>query len=356
VSLVNKMLRDLDQRRASELEKDGVSRHVRTLPPTQALAWKGPLLAVVGGMVGAAAVWLAMSWTQSGHPPPVRAEAGVELPAPLPPLPTSTEPVEAPRSPAKVEPAPARNEIRRSETNRIGRTEPSLKLDRSLLGGAKVPTVAKPVAERPASDTAAPAARIEKQLRAPAASEASDVEYRKGMNAIKRGDAAEASSALSAALRIDATHAQARQALLSVLVGQKQWDEALKVGADGLALDPKQNGWAVLVARLYVERGDRLAAIKILDEHAQYAERDADYQGFYALLLQQAKRPAEAVDHYRSALALKPGEGRWWYGLGLALEASQRAAEARDAYTQARVSANLPADLAAAVEQKLKSP
>jgi tetratricopeptide (TPR) repeat protein len=76
---------------------------------------------------------------------------------------------------------------------------------------------------------------------------------------------------------------------------------------------------------------------------------------FHALLLQRMKRLPESIEQYRAALTLKPGEGRWWYGLGLVLEASQRPDDARQAFAQARAAGNLPADLAAAVEQKVKS-
>ncbi len=354
MSLMNKMLRDLDQRRASELEKDGISRHVRTLPPTQAVPWKGPALAILGAIAGAAIVWLVLSLrqeTRASVPHVVASPAALfavpaAQPASVPPL------VEPFHAPAKPESAQAYQEPQRPIAPPVERREPSLKLDRSLVvSGARYQP---PAPSLPANESSLLPSHIEKQPRTPVMSERSDAEYRKGMNAIKRGAVDEASTALRTALRIEPDHVAARQALLSLLFDQKQWDEAQAVGAEGLALDPKQAGWAMLMARLQVERGDLPAAIKTLDDHARYAERNADYLGFHALLLQKVKRLPEAVERYRSALALKPAEGRWWYGLGLALEASQRSAEAKEAYMQARAAANLPADLAAAVEQKLK--
>ena len=211
-----------------------------------------------------------------------------------------------------------------------------------------------PVEHGERSEAAPAASRIEKQPHTPVVAETAETEYRKGMNLIKRGSIPDAAIVLRAALQIDPRHLLARQALLSLLVDQQQWDEAMTVAAEGLVLDPKQAGWTMLVARLQVERGEMSSALETLDQHAKYAASDADYLSFHALLLQKAKRYQEAVSHYRAALALRPSEGRWWYGLGLALEANQQSVEAKEAYTQARATANLPADLATAVEQKLR--
>lgn len=360
MSLMNKMLRDLDERRASELEKDGISRHVRTLPPSKAVPWKGPALTIVGAIAGAVVVWLGLTWRQDTSSLSPRVTTGSDAMVVVPPA--QSQPiypaVERFHPPSKPESNQVRKETQRPDTHGTNGHEPSLRLDRSLeISGARYrqPAPQIPIVDSQASETPALPARIEKQSRTPLASEASDAEYRKGMSAIKRGSVGEASTALRSALRIEPGHMAARQALLSILVDQKQWNEAQAVGTEGLALDPKQAGWAMFVARLQVERGDMPAAIKTLDEHAQYAESNADYLGFHALLLQKAKRLPEAVQRYRSALALKPGEGRWWYGLGLALDASQRPTEAKEAYAQAQASANLPADLAAAVDQKLKN-
>ena len=71
-------------------------------------------------------------------------------------------------------------------------------------------------------------------------------------------------------------------------------------------------------------------------------------------LLQKQQRPAEASERFKTALSLRPNEGRWWFGLGLSLENAGRGDEAKEAYAQAKQVGNLPADMAATVEQKLR--
>jgi len=77
-------------------------------------------------------------------------------------------------------------------------------------------------------------------------------------------------------------------------------------------------------------------------------------QGLFAFLLQRSQRHAEAAQRYQAALALRPGEGRWWFGLGLALEGAGRGDEAKAAFGRARDTGTLSADMLGVIEQKLR--
>lgn len=235
---------------------------------------------------------------------------------------------------------------------------------------APEPKVAPP-AVRPAAEPAKPArevrpppmavaepaaadAQIDKRAKGGQAHDMAESEYRKGMQAVRRNDNAGAAPLFKHALELDPGHAKARQALLSVLVASRQWAEAQQVAKSGLALDPAQTGWATILSRLQFEQGDAAAAIQTLESYAVHAGGDADYQGLFAYLLQKQQRPAEAAQRFRVALALRPAEGRWWFGLGLALEAAGQSGDAKEAYAKAREVGNLPADMLGVVEQKLK--
>lgn len=90
------------------------------------------------------------------------------------------------------------------------------------------------------------------------------------------------------------------------------------------------------LARLHAESRDWDAAWRVLERSAPHAGKDAEYQGFSGTVLRQLRRPAEAADAYRRAIALQPQEGRWWVGLGLALEDAGRRQEAKQAFAAAR--------------------
>ena len=81
---------------------------------------------------------------------------------------------------------------------------------------------------------------------------------------------------------------------------------------------------------------------------------NADYQGFAGHVLYRLGRHRSAADHYQVATRLAPGDGRWWLGLGLALDAEGRSAEAREAFMQARNCGNLSQELNVIVEKKLR--
>ena len=184
--------------------------------------------------------------------------------------------------------------------------------------------------------------------------DAADVEYRKAMLAVRQGAAADAVAGLENALRLDPRHVAARQALLSVLVEQSRWRDAQALAVAGLTLDPGQTGWAMAAARLQLEQGQAADAEATMNRHQAYARQSADYQAFHGLLLQKLQRPREAIARYQAALALRPGEGRWWYGLATALIQDQQTTEARAAFEKALAAGNLPPELAAAAEQRLR--
>lgn len=349
MSLINKMLQDLDARNASAAERAGLSPRLRALPPKASYPWRGPAMAVAGALVGAVAVWFIVSPGELPPapvqaPPPPAAVAVAPMPAPaLPalvvPLPPEPEPRAKPVLPPVTKPAPT-----------VGR---GLGIDVSLKVDDRLDPPPSPQARALSSSPASPTG-IDKQARTTRTWDAADAEYRRAMTSLRSGQIADGMSGLRTALKLEGHHTLARQALLSALVEQHAWAEAQAVAAEGLALDPAQSGWAMILARLQVERGDLALAADTLSQHLAHAERNADYQAFYALLLHKQQRSREAAQRYQAAVALRPSEGRWWYGLGLALEADQRSQEARDAFARAKDTGNLPPDLLVTVEQKLR--
>ncbi|MRR09558.1 tetratricopeptide repeat protein [bacterium] len=206
------------------------------------------------------------------------------------------------------------------------------------------------------AETAMPksTAPVEKQVRGASSNEQAEAAYRRAAAANRQGRGSEAVDALREALKADPRHVSARQLLLSMLVERKQLDDASALLREGLELLPQQSAWAMALARIEVEKGQLPQAWETLQRTLPQAENNADYRGFAGALLQRLQRPKEAIPHYQSAVRLKPAESRWWLGLGLALEADGRAAEARDAFQKAQAAGNLGTEGAALVEQKLR--
>lgn len=208
----------------------------------------------------------------------------------------------------------------------------------------------------PPAPTARPAAssRIEKSEARTAPGERAESEYRKAIAVLNQGRVAEALEVLRNALALDGLHAASRQLLAKLLLEGGRDAEAIEVLQEGLRAQPAQIAWATSVARLQVERHDLEGAWRTLAHSLPAASKHAEYQGFAAHVLQRLGRNAEAADCYRLAAELAPADGRWWLGLGLALEATRRPDEAREAFSRAQASKTLGGELAALVEQKLR--
>lgn len=370
MSLLNKMLRDLDQRHAPSLDRDALPHSVHVLPEKRSPSRVRPLLVAMLLLAVAGYAWLAKDAPPAPVPPvpPAPQAARPDAPPPSPPSLVANEPPaatappssqEAETAPAKAAAVPAKLVAAPVAAATAG-PPVRLRMDRSAPAPALsvAPAAAAAAPEKPPAKTAdaAPAEHtsIDKRARTASANETADAEYRKAMAALRRGGLAEAKEGFHAALRLDAHYASARQALLSLLVEQQQLAEAQALMEDGLALDPAQSSWAIALARLQLETNKVADAAETLARHARHAEQNAEYQAFQALLFGKQKRYREASDRYRAALALKPTESRWWYGLGLMLEQEQKNREAREAFLKARETGNLTPELAAAVEARLR--
>lgn len=200
------------------------------------------------------------------------------------------------------------------------------------------------------NERAATQAVIEKQDR----SERGDDGYHDGVQAYQQGRLKDAVVQLQAVLRENPKHLQARQALLGIYMEYKRYDDAIILLQMGLDQMPGQASWAMTMARIQVERGNQAEALATLEKYQVAGERNADYQGFIAVLSQNLRRPHEAVLRYKAALRLKPREGRWWFALGEALEADKRASEAIEAYRQAQSIGGLTAAMNDVLLTKLR--
>jgi MSHA biogenesis protein MshN len=360
MSLINQMLRDLDARRASAADRAQLQDIVHAAPQSPRGNWAAMVLGILAVAAAAGGVWY---WLLGGTPraaapaPMVQAPPAPVVPPPAQPAATvAAAPIpEQPAAPPPVVPAQAVAAAAAKPAAAPQAAKPPVSAKSvvpTAVAAAPLPTApaAAPAAKAvPAADTS-----IEKRPHTPLANEAAENEYNKALAALRRGATADAVAGFQSALRLDPLHASARQALLSVLLRQQQLGDAQAVAEAGLAVDASQTGWAIIVARLQMENGKLAEAAETLTAHARYAERNADYQAFLALLLQKQKRFREAGERYIAAVTLRPGEARWWYGLGIVLEADQRPQEAREAFTKARDAGNLPPELAAALKHHLR--
>ena len=387
MSLINKMLRDLDARHAGT-GQTVLPDEVRPLPEEVVAPRVSRRVWVLAGLaiLSAAAIQTSAIWlpllaefvplpASVLPPPPVVAPAAppapttvvLQLPPPEQMLPLPSLPETAPAAPeATAEaasspapaapPAPPQVAENRSTDLKIDRSLPEVQVKAAAPAPAApvVATAPKKAAPPPKSARPQPTATVEKQQNLASPQERAEASYRRGVAAYKVGHFAEAAQLFRAALQEDPRHLTTRQTLLSMQAEQKQWDDVQIVLREGLELMPEQISWAMALARIQVERGKLPEAWETLQKHMAHGEKSADYQGFAGVLLQRMQKPHEATFYYQAAVQLKPNEGRWWLGLGLALEAEGKGAEAREAFQRARNSSGVTPEMAAAIDRKLR--
>lgn len=335
MSVINQVLNQLEQRGANAAPEQAM---VRAVPPARRSLVK-PLLLVLLLTAGGAAAWLYArkpAIVKPGVAPSVVA-VPVEEPVPeiLPP---------ASRLSFELSTVPLPSSLRDARNSSSPKSSPA----RESAGPQTLPA---PIPNAPAALIMSGELPMKQISRAQQA----DAEFRRGISLMQQGRIADAIRGYEAALQLNAGHQAARQALVALLLEGKRGADAERVLQEGLKGRPEQTGFAMLLARLQVERGAVEQAAATLEKSLPYADNQADYQAFVAALLQRQGRHKEAVNHYQIALQLVPNNGVWLMGYGISLQAVQRSADAKEAFRRALDSQNLSPDLQKFVLQKLKA-
>lgn len=344
MSLINKMLQDLDARggagagAAMQSHVKSVAPIERRTPWTMIAAAAGLTLLVAGG---AFAGW---RYVRQAKPAPVvqpiaiaRATPVVVAPAEMP-APLASAAVAAP-----VASTP-------TTVTKVAKDKPvalTRKQQRAVhvapAANRKLPAASTPAAAAPALAATPPAASTGPNAEAV---------YRRALASLQEGRTVEAIALLEQSVAQDARHEAARQTLVGLLIENRRFDEAMRHMQAALALEPRQLSMAMLLARMQIERGGN--GIDTLMRSLPFANGNGEYHAFLAGALQRQQRHREAAEQYLLALRGAPQQAVWLMGLGISLQAEKRDADALAAFQKAKAANTLPADLQAFVERKLQ--
>jgi MSHA biogenesis protein MshN len=373
MSLINKVLQDLDRRQAlaGAGAGDAAVVQLRPTPNTKADRRHGLwlivailLLAMLGGVgwmtmrlkfkplvapvplqpaVPAQPSAPAAAPTVALTPPPSAVEASApaasaaQVPAPAPgvqpPQPAAPAPqafaAQAPiaPAPAALTPAPVSPPPPVADTLKLALAIASPPLEAAPPAPSKVE---RPKAEPRTAKLAkepAPRALVDKRDRTPSESGAASNEFRRALTLANQGRVAEAEPLLAAVLKADPAHTNARQLYVSLLV-----EQARRLLQDGLALAPSHAGFSLALARIHASQREYDAALAVLDKADPAEASGSSFQTLRAAVLQRLGRHAEAVPAYQNALRASPQQAASWLGLAISYEALGRGNDARDAY------------------------
>jgi MSHA biogenesis protein MshN len=345
MSVINKMLQDLDRRQAVPASgaADG-GRNVRAVRAgggRHEWFWR-----IVAFLMLVALAWVGWVAYQL-QPRPLATELAEQSararkaqPAkPVPPPP----PVAAAPKPAAEPPPPPAPEL--------------FKLAQSITTPIAAPAekaTPVPAAKREDKRDAA-GLQVNKRERPRTASEDAELAFRAGVNRLNQGRASEAAQQFSNALALDPRHQGARQALVAVHLERHQLDAAQRLLTEGLALFPDKAQFATVLARIRVEHGDYPGAIDLLMRTREAGLADAEHQMLLGTVLQRVGRHAEAVSAFQNAARLVEQPAATWVAMGISYEGLGAKPEALRAYRQSLAAGPASAEVRAYAENRIRA-
>ena len=202
---------------------------------------------------------------------------------------------------------------------------------------------AKPVAGP--AESKASLGKVEKGARLRTPQELAEAEFRRGAVLLNDGRVGDAKEAFSAALKADQNHEPARQALIALLLDERQIDRARRLLQDGLAINPGNAVFASSLARILIEAKEYDGALKVLQGASAAGGSSAEYQALAGAAYQRLGNHRQAIEAYQAALRIFPNSGSSWVGLAISLDSLDHPLEASEAFQRALATETLTPDL-----------
>lgn len=365
MSVINKMLKELDQRQAPP---PAGGPAVRPLRAGSRIAGKGKeafwrLLAV---LLLAGVVWIVIVAFQLQVQPVVtnlalRAADDARTRRVPPPEPAAA----APAIPGQLPASPLVNPDLLRLAPSIQTPIPAERVPKppQVLAPEKPPAASAPPKAAEASEARrafrSPLERqategVEKRDRPRNPQEAAEADFRRGAGLLNEGRTGDAMDLFAAALKADRTNEAARQALAALLLDQRQLEAVRRLLQDGLAINPANAVFASSLARILIESKDYEGALKVLGGASAAGASSAEYRALTGAAYQRLGNHRDAMEAYQAALRISPGSGSSWVGLAISLDALDHPLEAAEAYRRAIATGTLAADLRGFAESRIQ--
>ncbi len=164
----------------------------------------------------------------------------------------------------------------------------------------------------------------------------SQLAFQRAIQMLSRNNPQDAQLALEEALSFSPVHLRARETLAAIFLNTGRISEAASSLKEGLHLKPAAAPLAKLYARILVDQGDIVNAVAVLERAHPGMAADPEYYALLAALYQQLEKYAQAAHVYQQILLRHPGTAHWWMGLALAQEAMGETTRALDAFQRAQ--------------------
>ncbi len=209
------------------------------------------------------------------------------------------------------------------------------------------------VGERQSASTPQPPA-VQKVEVMPTSDELAEQAYAEAVRALRDGNKVAAEEALTNALDLASDHRGALEALSALLISLGRYDEARPMVDYGLATLPNNALLLQLRARLLMHDGKIDDAIQMLEGNLPAVGVSPESHALLAAMYQKQKQYQRSAQLYGQLLRVYPSNGVWEMGLGIALESMGKREEALSHYKKAIKSGRLKAAALSFVRDKLQ--
>nr|WP_136251349.1 tetratricopeptide repeat protein [Ningiella ruwaisensis] len=149
------------------------------------------------------------------------------------------------------------------------------------------------------------------------------------------------------------SQAKERKQLASLLFSEQLFERAKQVLQSGIALNASDSSFYVMLARLSFKVGDYQSAYDALRTYPHENLADVELLSFRAALAERLSDYEKALHDYRLLVAREPENAKWWLGLGVSQDKLSFSEGALDAYQQVKALNQLPIQVLDFVEQRI---
>lgn len=365
MSLVNDMLKDLEERRRQQgvEHRPDLEGVVSALPPrrNKRLLWAALGVLLVLPLAGG--YWLVQQKPSAATTPAaVQIAVPAELSASAPELSTAVETVSSANESAPITTPPpsaiqSQPVAQPSSTGAGADKSPEPLPAQPLEKNQPRVQVAAATAQPEIREKAEPVAGgiMDKTPRELSARAQADAALRQSGEALRANRWPEAENHLRRALTFDNAHLAAREQLAGLLLHQGRLSEVAALLRESLELHPGHLAFRQGYARLLVEQGSLAEARQLLLSGPPPDTLDPQFHGLLAALEQRLGNHRAAADLYTRLASAWPQRSAWWLGLGISLESLERPQDAAAAFAGALRSEDLTSDLRRFADQRLAS-
>ncbi len=387
MSLVNDMLRDLDQRRK---ESEGPAARIRLTPAgdyprRESRNWIPYIgIGLVMVAIGLGYIWVDMNRSTSSTqlaeaviPPSAVASIPVEQNEPNEQIQqvqqneqepvavaATTVAIAQPAAAIESDTAPAAvnsgNDTQTRIETLVVSTEPaadsaasnlaSAAEPGSLNGAANTSLAAAPITQYPAATTLEPIPSIVipeqiKGVTALSLEQRDTIAVQEALMLIENNQPTAAFAKLEQQLLDNPFAHQSRETYAKFLMNQGDVASADALMDSGLELAPNHSGFKKVKARLLIEKGDIQTAVMLLASRAPVVANDLEYHEILASAQLASRDFDGAILSYTGLVQQDQTQGRWWYGFAAAQDAMGNTTAAQQAYSRALEKPNLSTNL-----------